>query len=130
MKYLLGSLLITVLAGGVMTAGIAALFFGCNGVVDVPSLRWIDYPWPECPVVVSYLKENSGYPDDLEILKWIDRIHHDKEYSGLANGYVPTDETIIKVKIRGKNGLGGKVVNVYQITVLKGRVAYCTQSSE
>lgn len=76
-------------------------------------------PYPECPVVVAWLKENTADPKSLEIVRWIGRIVYNEQSMAM----VQNGDILIDVKIRAKNQFGAMAVSCYRFAVRDGKYA-------
>jgi hypothetical protein len=99
-----------------MLVRIAALclFATSCGPLDVPTMRRAAAPkaavpadpYPECALVRRRLREDSGEPDRLEVIKWLGRIVLDKDYPPT----LPAGTIRVWVKYRDTNRFGARVV--------------------
>lgn len=86
-----------------------ALAAGCGGVPSVPpaAAKKAAYPYPECEEFIRKIKEQSGEPDRVEIVKWGGRL--------VGPGHVK-----IVAMVRDTNKLGAREVTERHETILAG----------
>ncbi len=81
---------------------------GCGGVPSVPpAAKKAAYPYPECEEFLKRIKDDSGEPDRVEIVKWVGR--------STGPGHVK-----IVAMVRDTNKLGAREVTERQETILIG----------
>ena len=59
------------------------------------------HPYPECAECLAWMKERSGYPDEIEAT-WLERIQERTEDN--------RRHVVIKARVRGRNAAGSKEV--------------------
>jgi hypothetical protein len=90
-----------------------------EGEAQVPPLPADSDPYPECAACRTWLRENVGDPDSLEVLAWEERwvIPH----QGI--GSFPPGAVRVIARYRGKSQLGGKPVERRVFILAGSRVA-------
>lgn len=76
-----------------------------------------DGPYPECAVIVAWLRKNAADPDSIQIISWESRTVATKESSSTYFGHVT-----VYFKHRGKNARGGASVWLNGVNVKDGQV--------
>ncbi len=81
-----------------------------KGVQASASQDSSEYPYPECEAVVTWLRDNTGHPESVQIIEWGPR--ELARLPGYAN---------ITVKYRAKNAYGAMAVSRLMVHVSHGK---------
>jgi hypothetical protein len=72
-------------------------------------------PYPECAAVRAWLRDHTGEPESMEVVKWGKR-----HVVGKGSIYFPAGTVTLELTFRGKNNVGGKQVWTYNFIFDKG----------